>query len=307
MPRMLRQRRAQHWLDFLAAMAVRHETVPSSKHKPTSDAWAPPDPVGVSAPQQLDRSTALPPQSVIDAFGDHILRAAHQRNNVPTWWRARAHRRFGGKCAYCNRHIPLSRPLCLDHVIPPAVGGPCHIDAAVLCCRGCKRAKAGRDLLLWRRELSPSLCALRHQLAQEGQNHPISTPDNRRASREVALRMRWCLPRFGCHLMTANNGCLIGWARLMDAPMGAYVTLLCDHAAHTCLTSDQTSPSPMMFWMPKSDDAQTWGIELVEQNAWIQPWLSANHMSTAVSAPAWLSYPPSAWPRSVGIAHRQDA
>lgn len=221
------------------------------------------------APVHQSPWTPPPPQHVIDAFGALIWRAAHHRLRVPAWWRARTYQRFGGQCAYCDRPLAAGPACCLDHVIPPAIGGPDHVDAVVLCCRGCKRAKAGRDLLLWRRELPPHLHALRCQLARESWNHPVLASHGRAATHADVLSLRWRQPRFACHFMQTDGRALIGWARPMDAPVAAYMGLLYEQGAQPCVTSEQESTSLVIFWVPAIDGRQTVVGDLIEQNAWV--------------------------------------
>jgi len=211
-----------------------------------------------------------PPQHVIDALGALILQTVHHRLRMPAWWRERTYRKFGRQCAYCDRPLAAGPACCLDHVIPLTIGGPNHADAVVLCCRGCKRAKAGRDLLLWRRELPPHLRAMREQLAQESRNHPVLASDRRAATRADVLGLRWRQPRFACHFMQTNGGALIGWARPMDAPVAIYMSLLYEQEAQLCITSAQVSTSPVIFWVPAARGGPRVISDLIEQNAWVR-------------------------------------
>ena len=283
MPRCLRQRRAEHWATFMAAMAARHgDGTPSKADSNLSDSAhvsCAPSP----APVHQSPWTPPPPQHVIDAFGALILRAARHRLRVPVWWRERAYRRFGGRCAYCDSPLAAGPACCLDHVIPPAIGGPDHVDAVVLCCRGCKRAKAGRDLLLWRRELPAHLHTMRQQLALESRNHPVVASHGRAATHADMLSLRWRQPRFACYFMQTDGGALIGWACPMDAPVAAYMSLLYEKGAQPCLTSSQVNASPVIFWVPVVDGGQQVISNLIEQNARVllpPPTPKGSHLDT---------------------------
>jgi hypothetical protein len=267
MPRFLRQRRAKHWTAFMAAMAARHGAdVPSKADSNLSDGANVSCAPSLTPIHQPPQATP-PPQQVIDAFGTLILRVVRHRQSVPAWWRDRTYRRFDGRCAYCERSLAAGPSFCLDHVIPPGIGGPDHVDAVVLCCRGCKRAKAERDLLLWKRKLSPHLQAMRHQLAQESWNHSVLASHGRGSTQTDVLNLRWRQPRFVCHVMQADGGVLIGWARPMDAPVAAYMSLLYEHGAQPCLTSADMSASAVIFWIPAADGGQKVVKDLIEQNA----------------------------------------
>lgn len=294
MPRFLRQGRAQHWAAFMAAMATRHaanvacEVISSPSHH-VAAASAP-----LSMRQPDNHRVPPPPQMAIDAFGAHLLQATRLRQHVPAWWRDRTYRRFAGQCAYCDRPVTRGPSCCFDHVIPPAIGGPNHVDAIVLCCRGCKRAKAGRDLLLWRRQLSPCLQAMRHQLAQESWNHSALPSHGRTEEQADVLNQRWCLPRFACHFMQVDGATLLGWARPRDAPVAAYMSLLYEHYARPCRTADQLSASPVIFWMPTIDDGQGAAADLIERNAWIRPTWPFGRVPGNHSRPTWLESSPGA-------------
>lgn len=292
MPRLLRQRRAEHWTAFMMTMAARHGAgAPSNTDSNLSDGAhvsCAPSP----APVHQSPWTPPPPQHAIDAFGAVIWRAAHQRLRMPTWWRERTYQRFGGQCAYCDRTLAAGPACCLDHVIPPPIGGPDHVNAVVLCCRGCKRAKAGRDLLLWRRELPPHLRAMREQLVQESRNHPVVASQRRATTHEDVLRLRWLQPRFACHFMQIDGGVLIGWAHPIDAPVAAYMSLLYEQDAQPCITSAQVSASPVIFWVPAADVARRVVSSLIELNAWVRPTALVEHLEQEANPGVTSSEPP---------------
>ena len=277
MPRFLRRRRAEHWTAFMTAMAERLGADEPSKEScilsDSSNAAC----AASLGPMHQDPQATPPAQHVIDAFGALISQAVHHRLRVPAWWRERTYRKFCGKCAYCDRSLAAGPACCLDHLIPPAIGGPNHADAVVLCCRGCKRAKAGRDVLLWRRELPPHLRAMREQLTQESRNHPVLASDRRAATRADVLSLRWRQPRFACHFMPATGSALVGWERPRDAPVTIYMSLLYEQDAQLCITSAQVSASPVIFWVPAADDGQKVAMDLIERNAWIRSALAIDH------------------------------
>lgn len=278
MPRFLRRRRAEHWSAFMTAMAARHGTdTPAKATYIQSGGESMADVLSLD-PMHPAPQVTTPPQHVIDMFGALILRATHHRLRMPAWWRERTYRWFGGRCAYCDRPLVAGPACCLDHVIPPAIGGPNHADAVVLCCRGCKRAKAGRDLLLWRREFPAHLHAMRLQLALESRNHPFRASHDRAAKHADMLNLRWLQPRFGCHFMQTAGGALMGWERPIDAPVAAYMSLLYEQDAQPCITSTQVGFSPVMFWIPAADGVQRVISNLIELNAWVRPTARVEHL-----------------------------
>lgn len=260
------QRRANHWAAFLASMSARHGTIGRTELTEGHDAVL--GQVGdVGAPPTLD---------VIDVFADHLLRHTPRPMTTPAWWRPRARRQWNDRCAYCARALSSKTVVCLDHLIPPAVGGPHHVDAVVPCCVSCRRAKAGRDLLMWRREPIGDVYAMRLRLAQDAHNHVGPTDEDR--------WRRWRHPRFACHAMAVDGGVLIGWRRMTDAPIGAYICLGIDHGATACRASRFDGTGPVVYWAVDADGDRRVLRDLIEQNAWVRP-VSAADVDTL---PAWL-------------------
>lgn len=61
-------------------------------------------------------------------------------------------KRDGGKCHYCEKHLPLDR-LTLDHVVPVSQGGVNKVCNLVLSCRPCNKAKGDmskEEFFKWR-------------------------------------------------------------------------------------------------------------------------------------------------------------
>lgn len=261
-----KQRRTDHWAAFLASLSVRHDNIRRAE------------------PTQSQRTTAPqlgpPPLDVIDGFADHLIRHAPRRMIAPAWWRPRALRHWNARCAYCDRALSSTGIVCLDHLIPPAVGGPHHADAVVPCCVSCRRAKADRDLLMWRREPIADLHAMRLRLAHDAFNHVGPTHED--------VRQRWRHPRFACHVRAVDGGVLIGWRHLRDAPIGAYICLGIDHHATACRASRFDGTGPVVYWVTDADGDQRVLRDLIEQNAWVRPILLAHRTAAVGHVPAWL-------------------
>lgn len=266
MRRSATQRRADHWAAFIASMAARHSII--GRAEPTESEGT------VSAQH------GPPPRDIIDGFADHLIRHAPRQMTAPAWWRPRAYRHWSGRCAYCDRALSSTGIVCLDHLIPPSVGGPHHADAVVLCCVSCRRAKAGRDLLMGRREPNADLHAMRLRLAPDSYNHVGPTDED--------VRRRWRRPRFACHVLVVEGGTLIGWRRLSDAPIGAYICLGIDHGATACSSSRFDGTGPVVYWASDANGNLTVLRDLIEQNAWVRPILPAHHTTAIGNLPAWL-------------------
>lgn len=236
----------------------------------------------------LSITTAPPPPEVIGVFADHVIRRTAHRPTAPAWWRPLTYRRFGGRCAYCDRALAAQCPFSIDHLIPPSVGGPHHAHAVVLCCRKCKRAKAGRDLLMWQREPNPHVQATRFRLALEAHNHCVLSESGKRQRTDEVLMHRWHHARFACHLMRVGNGALIGWARPRDAPMSAYMCLTFEHHAQACASSRLSGATPVIYWVPGMGDGHRVLRDLIQLNAWVLPISPSNPKPASGDLPAWL-------------------
>jgi hypothetical protein len=183
-----------------------------------------------SAIRSQSDAAPSPPPGALSAFIVQLQQVRHPPSRIPTWWRRRAFRRFGGRCVYCHVDVSGYGAAFVDALIPFCLGGPRRVDAIVLCCRRCKRAKGTRDVLLWRPESSDALLTLRAALALEASNHPVRRSRAHSGAKTASvLAKRWVFPRFECHAMLLPAGGLIGWRSDQHVPieMPLMLAMLC--------------------------------------------------------------------------------
>jgi hypothetical protein len=232
---------------------------------------------GSTSPATRSQSDAasMPPLDALSAFIVQLQQVRHPPSRIPSWWRRRAFRRFGGRCAYCLVDVSDYGALFAEALIPFSLGGPHHVDAVVLCCRRCKRAKGARDVLLWKPECSDALLTLRTTLALEAWNHPVQTSRaHSKAKTASVLADRWIYPRFKCHAMLLATGGLIGWRNDQRVPveMPLMLAMLCGGQRQTVLVTDgpRRGKTEVVYWIAGGQKAIGAVETLIEHNALVQ-------------------------------------
>jgi hypothetical protein len=233
--------------------------------------------IGSTSPPIRSQSGAVasPPLGAFSAFVAQLQQARPLHLRVPSWWCRRAMGRFGGLCVYCHVDVSGYGAAYVDALIPFCLGGPHHVDAVVLCCRRCKRAKGTRDVLLWKPECSDALWTLRSTLAREAWNHPVQKSSARpRAKSASVFADRWIYPRFKCCATLLPGGGLIGWRSDQHVPveMPLMLALICGGQRQTALVTDPPKPceAEIVYWIPGGQKAIEAVETLIEHNALVQ-------------------------------------
>jgi hypothetical protein len=229
----------------------------------------------LSAARSQSDAASSPPPSALSAFVVQLQQVRHPPSRIPSWWRRRAFRRFGGRCVYCHMDVSGYGAAFADALIPFSLGGSRHVDAVVLCCRRCKRAKGTRDVLLWRPKSSDALLTLRATLAREAWNHPVrKSSAGSRTKPASVFADRWIYPRFKCHAMLLPAGGLIGWRSDQHVPieMPLMLAMLCGGQRQTALVTDPPKPyeAEVVYWIAGGQKAIEAVETLIEHNGLVQ-------------------------------------
>jgi hypothetical protein len=233
--------------------------------------------IGSTSPGTRSQSDAAPtpPRSALSAFVVQLQQVRHPPSRIPSWWRRRAFRRFGGRCVYCHVDVSGYGAAFADALIPFCLGGPRHVHAVVLCCRQCKRAKGTRDVLLWKPDCSEALLRLRKTLKLEAWNHPVRTSRaHLEADTASVFAKRWVFPRFKCHAMLLPAGGLIGWRSDQHVPieMPLMLAMLCGGHRQKALLTDgpRRGGTEVVYWIAGGQKAIGALETLIEHNALVQ-------------------------------------
>jgi hypothetical protein len=229
----------------------------------------------LAATRSQSDAAPSPPLGAFSAFVVQLQQVRHPPSRIPSWWRRRAFRRFGGRCVYCHVDVSGYRAAFADALIPFCLGGPRHVDAVVLCCRRCKRAKGTRDVLLWKSECSDVLLTLRSAMAIEASNHPVrKSSASSRTKPASAFADRWIYPRFKCHAMLLPAGGLIGWRSEQHVPieMSLMLAMLCGGQRQPVLLTDGPTRrgTEVVYWIAGGQKAIGAVETLIEHNALVQ-------------------------------------
>jgi hypothetical protein len=183
-------------------------------------------------------------------------------------------KKFDGLCAYCGQDAGSAPDV--DAVIPVVAGGPQRPDAAVLTCKGCRRKRGRRDLLLWKPNAFPKLRAMRAALALDSWNHlsrdlaTMKTP----AKATDVINARWQQPRFHCHGALLSSGGFIGWRDTQQVPSAMQLRLVFDHNAWRLRQSvkhtHRRTNTPAIFWVPTLQAALDALWDVIEHNALVR-------------------------------------
>lgn len=113
------------------------------------------------------------PMSVEVAY-DHYRQLSNntrklQKADRKRIWRKVLWSETDGRCAYCGQHTPEDRRT-VEHVIPRALGGSCHVSNLMPACAACNHHKPNevapalycKDLLLFFYVLAKEVMAHKH-------------------------------------------------------------------------------------------------------------------------------------------------
>jgi hypothetical protein len=221
-----------------------------------------------------DATGGEPPRDALTAFVRAVSTARYASPRLPGWWQAHAVQLEDGRCCFCDASV-RDAPM-LDPIIPIVAGGPLHQHAAVLCCKGCKLTRGRKDLLNWKPNASPTLQALRMQMALESWNHVTRDPAEMqtKAKAEAVLTRRWSLPRFYCHGAVIDEGGFIGWRDAALVPSSVQLRLVFEHHAWRLRPSRRQThrrhADSVIFWFPTPHTALNAIWDIVEQNGLVR-------------------------------------
>lgn len=230
---------------------------------PTDDTFLAPD-------------AALPPIEAFTAFVEALSCARYASPRLPAWWLSIAMRRSEGRCGYCETTLRPVPPPSVDAVIPIVAGGPHHPDAAVVCCKACRRAKGRKDLLLWKPDAPKLLRELRARLALEAWNHVTRDAADMQTEAKAAsvIAERWRHPRFNCHAALIPHGGFIGWPDAAPVPTAVQLRLIFEHGAWRRHPSPKNAhrrhADAVVFWFPTQPGALDAIWDVIECNGLVR-------------------------------------